>query len=164
MQLTPIAIHEAMGVIETTYRGKPTEPDFATAVFSQPEIGMVGLCEDEATQHFENLEIYRAQFWSMRHTLSGRQEMTIMKRVVDSAARRVLGAHIPGADAGEMAQLLPATDMPGDVVGIGSQVNFRDDTTGKEQNVTLVLPEHADITTGNVSVATPIGIALIGLR
>jgi glutathione reductase (NADPH) len=78
----------------------------ATAVFSQPEIGTVGLSEDEAAKRFDELEIYRAEFRPMRHTLSGRQEKTIMKLVVDAATRRVLGAHVLGPEAGEMAQLL----------------------------------------------------------
>ena len=109
VQLTPVAIHEAMCFVDTVFRGKPTVPDFdaiATAVFSQPEIGTVGLSEDEAAKRFERLEIYRAEFRPMRHTLSGRQEKMIMKLVVDAATRRVLGAHILGPDAGEMAQIL----------------------------------------------------------
>lgn len=109
VQLTPVAIHEAMCLIDTLYRGKPTSPDheaIATAVFSQPEIGTVGMSEDEAATRFDELEIYRAEFRPMRHTLSGRQEKMIMKLVVDAATRRVVGAHILGVDAGEMAQLL----------------------------------------------------------
>lgn len=109
VQLTPVAIHEAMCFVDTVFRGIPTSPDFdaiATAVFSQPEIGTVGLSEDEAAGRFDALEIYRAEFRPMRHTLSGRQERMIMKLVVDAATRRVLGAHVLGPDAGEMAQLL----------------------------------------------------------
>ena len=109
VQLTPVAIHEAMCLIDTLYRDKPTKPDLhtvATAVFSQPEIGTVGLSEDDAAKRFEELEIYRAEFRPMRHTLAGRQEKMIMKLVVDAASRRVVGAHILGVDAGEMAQLL----------------------------------------------------------
>ena len=109
VQLTPVAIHEAMCFVDTVFRGKPTKPDFdaiATAVFSQPEIGTVGLSEDEAARRFEELEIFRAEFRPMRHTLSGRQERMVMKLVVDAASRRVLGAHVLGPDAGEMAQLL----------------------------------------------------------
>ncbi len=109
VQLTPVAIHEAMCLVETLYKDNPTSPDhdvIATAVFSQPEIGTVGMSEDEACRKFEELEIYRAEFRPMRHTLSGRREKTIMKLVVDGESRRVLGAHILGIDAGEMAQLL----------------------------------------------------------
>lgn len=109
VQLTPVAIHEAMCFVDTVYRGRPTSPDHeavATAVFSQPEIGTVGLSEDEAATRFDELEIYLATFRPMRHTLSGRKEKMLMKLVVDAASRRVLGAHILGPDAGEMAQLL----------------------------------------------------------
>ncbi|MCK8782390.1 glutathione-disulfide reductase [Rhizobium sp. NTR19] len=109
VQLTPVAIHEAMCFIETEYRGNPTAPDhdlIATAVFSQPEIGTVGLSEEEAAKRYEELEIYRAEFRPMKATLSGRAEKMIMKLVVDAASRKVLGAHVLGHDAGEMAQLL----------------------------------------------------------
>ncbi|MBO6716388.1 MAG: glutathione-disulfide reductase [Rhizobiaceae bacterium] len=109
VQLTPVAIHEAMCFVDTVYQGKPTSPDhetIATAVFSQPEIGTVGLSEDQASAEFDELEVYLARFRPMRHTLSGRKEKMVMKLVVDGASRRVLGAHILGPDAGEMAQLL----------------------------------------------------------
>ncbi|MHA6644603.1 glutathione-disulfide reductase [Mesorhizobium sp. A623] len=109
VQLTPVAIHEAMCLVETAFKDNPTTPDhdtIATAVFSQPEIGTVGLSEDEASKRFADLEIYRASFRPMRHTLSGRREKMLMKLVVDSASRKVIGAHILGPDAGEMAQLL----------------------------------------------------------
>jgi glutathione reductase (NADPH) len=109
VQLTPVAIHEAMCLIETLYKDNPVSPDhdvIATAVFSQPEIGTVGLSEDDAAKRFDELEIYRAAFRPMRHTLSGRQEKMIMKLVVDASTRKVLGAHVLGVDAGEMAQLL----------------------------------------------------------
>ncbi|MDG4875148.1 glutathione-disulfide reductase [Mesorhizobium sp. WSM4935] len=109
VQLTPVAIHEAMCFIETAFKDNPTAPDhdtIATAVFSQPEIGTVGVSEDEAIKRFPDVEIYRASFRPMRHTLSGRDEKMLMKLVVDGASRKVVGAHILGPDAGEMAQLL----------------------------------------------------------
>jgi glutathione reductase (NADPH) len=109
VQLTPVAIHEAMCLIDTLYRDRPTSPDhelIATAVFSQPEIGTVGLSEDEAAKHYDELEIYRAEFRPMKATLSGRTEKTIMKLVVNAADRKVVGAHILGHDAGELAQIL----------------------------------------------------------
>lgn len=109
VQLTPVAIHEAMCFIETEYRGKPTTPDhdlIATAVFSQPEIGTVGLSEEDAAKRYTEVEVYRAEFRPMKATLSGRAEKMIMKLVVDAASRKVLGAHILGHDAGEMVQLL----------------------------------------------------------
>ena len=109
VQLTPVAIHEAMCLIDTLYHDRPTSPDhdlIATAVFSQPEIGTVGLSEDEAAKRHDELEIYRAEFRPMKATLSGRSEKTIMKIVVNAADRKVLGVHILGHDAGEMAQIL----------------------------------------------------------
>ncbi|MDO9418950.1 glutathione-disulfide reductase [Pararhizobium sp.] len=109
VQLTPVAIHEAMCFIETAYKHNPTSPDhdlIPTAVFSQPEIGTVGLSEDAAAKAYETLEIYRAEFRPMKATLSGRAEKTIMKIVVNGADRKVLGVHILGHDAGEMVQLL----------------------------------------------------------
>ncbi|WP_159948081.1 glutathione-disulfide reductase [Rhizobium sp. 18065] len=112
VQLTPVAIHEAMCFIETEYRNNPTSPDhelIATAVFSQPEIGTVGMSEDEAAKRFDEIEVYRAQFRPMKATLSGRAEKMIMKLIVNAADRKVVGAHILGHDAGEMAQLLGIT-------------------------------------------------------
>ncbi len=109
VQLTPVAIHEAMCFIETEFRGRPTSPDhdlIPTAVFSQPEIGTVGMSEEAAAKAFAELEVYRAEFRPMKATLSGRQEKTIMKIVVNAADRKVLGVHVLGHDAGEMAQLL----------------------------------------------------------
>jgi glutathione reductase (NADPH) len=108
-QLTPVAIHEAMCLVETLWKGRPTSPDnktIATAVFSQPEIGTVGMSEDEACGTHDDLEIFLARFRPMRHMLSGRRERMVIKLVVDAKTRRVLGAHVLGPDAGEMAQLL----------------------------------------------------------
>jgi glutathione reductase (NADPH) len=109
VQLTPVAIHEAMCFVETAFKRNPTKPDHATiptAVFSQPEIGTVGLSEDDAAKSFDEIDIYRVAFRPMRHTLAGRDERMVMKLVVDAATRVVVGAHILGPDAGEMAQLL----------------------------------------------------------
>jgi glutathione reductase (NADPH) len=109
VQLTPVAIHEAMCFVETAFKDNPTAPDHdlvATAVFSQPEIGTVGLPEHEAAAKYEDLEVYRASFRPMRNALSGRDEKMLMKLIVDAASRNVVGTHIMGPDAGEMAQLL----------------------------------------------------------
>lgn len=109
VQLTPVAIHEAMCFIATEYRGQPTAPDhdlIATAVFSQPEIGTVGLSEEDAAKRYAEIEVYRAEFRPMKATLSGRTEKMLMKLIVDATSRKVLGAHVLGHDAGEMVQLL----------------------------------------------------------
>ncbi len=112
VQLTPVAIHEAMCFIETEYKNNPTRPDhdlIATAVFSQPEIGTVGLSEEQAAKRYPEIEVYRAQFRPMKATLSGRNEKMVMKLIVNAADRKVVGAHVLGHDAGEMAQLLGIT-------------------------------------------------------
>ncbi len=77
-----------------------------TAVFSTPELGTVGLTETEARAMFDCVDIYMAHFRALKATLSGRPEMTLMKIVVDGATDRVLGVHILGEDASEMAQIL----------------------------------------------------------
>jgi len=112
IQLTPVAIHEAMCFIETEYKHNPLSPDrdlIATAVFSQPEIGTVGMSEEQAGHAFAELEVYRAEFRPIKATLSGRSEKTIMKLIVNAADRKVVGAHILGHEAGEMAQLIGIT-------------------------------------------------------
>ncbi len=109
VQLTPVAIHEAMCFIETVYRGHPSKPDhamIATAVFTRPEIGTVGMSEETAAKKFHDLDIFRAEFRPMKATLSGAKEKMLMKLVVDAHSQKVVGAHVMGPDAGEMAQLL----------------------------------------------------------
>ena len=109
VQLTPVAIHEAMCFVDTEFRGRPTKPDYdtiPTAVFSQPEIGTVGLSETQACETYDEIEIYKTTFKPMKNTLSGRAESMMMKLVVDAASRKVIGVHIIGPDAGEMAQTL----------------------------------------------------------
>ena len=109
VQLTPVAIHEAMCFVETAFKDNPTSPDhdtIPTAVFSQPEIGTVGLSEEDAAKQFPRLEIYRASFKPMRTSFVGRPDRMMMKLVVDAATRVVVGAHLLGAEAGEMAQLI----------------------------------------------------------
>ena len=109
VNLTPVAIREGHAFADTVFGGKPVEVDHSlipTAVFSQPEIRTVGLTEQQARQGFKSVDIYKTSFRPMKHTLSGRDERTLMKLVVDGDTDRVLGCHIAGPDAGEMAQLL----------------------------------------------------------
>ncbi len=109
VQLTPVAIHESMCFVATEFRGDPQQPDhemIPTAVFSHPEIGTVGMTEEEAGQKFEKLNVFRANFRPMKHTMSGRDSRMLMKLIVDAATDKVIGAHILGPDAGEMAQIL----------------------------------------------------------
>jgi glutathione reductase (NADPH) len=112
VNLTPVAIREGHAFADTVFGGKDVRVDLhdvPTAVFSTPEIGTVGLSEEDARQAFDVVDIYRASFRPLKATLSGRQDRTIMKLVVDGKSDRVLGAHILGEDAGEMAQLLGIT-------------------------------------------------------
>jgi glutathione reductase (NADPH) len=109
VNLTPIAIREGHAFADTVFGGKPTAVDhslIATAVFSQPEIGVVGLTEEMARVGFAKIDIYKTAFRTMRHAFAGREERMLMKLVVDGETDRVLGCHIVGPDAGEMAQLL----------------------------------------------------------
>ncbi|WP_137390221.1 glutathione-disulfide reductase [Rhodoligotrophos defluvii] len=109
MALTPVAIREAVAFAETVFNNNPTAVDYEnvpTAVFSQPEIGTVGLTEAAAQARFGDVDIYETSFRPMKHTLSGRQERMLMKLVVEPQSGRVVGCHILGPDAGEMAQIL----------------------------------------------------------
>ena len=109
LNLTPVAIREGHAFADTVFGGKPTKVDHAnvpTAVFAQPEIGTVGLTEQKARDTGRAIDIYKTSFRPMKHTLSGRDERMLMKLVVDKETDRVLGCHICGPDAGEMAQLL----------------------------------------------------------
>ena len=107
INLTPVAIMEGMALARTLYGGQPTPADHVnvpSAVFSQPPIGTVGLTEAAARAEFGAVEIYRATFKPMKHTLTGREETTLMKLVVDPATDRVVGAHMLGPEAGEIIQ------------------------------------------------------------
>jgi len=109
LDLTPVAIHEAMCLAKTLYGDEPTAPDHelvATAVFTRPEIGTVGLSEEKALKRGHTIDIYKTSFKPLKHTLSGRDERSLMKLVVDAETDRVLGCHIFSAEAGEMAQLV----------------------------------------------------------
>ncbi|HRF74642.1 MAG TPA: glutathione-disulfide reductase, partial [Accumulibacter sp.] len=75
-----------------------------TAVFCQPNIGTVGFTEDEARARFGPIRLFKSTFKPMKHTISGRDEKTFMKLIVDQASDRVVGAHMMGPDAGEIMQ------------------------------------------------------------
>ena len=107
LQLTPMAIAEAMAFVQTVYHDNPTAPNHAnvpTAVFSQPNIGSVGLTEAEAREQVADIVVYRETFRALKHTLTGSDEKTMMKLLVDRASDRVLGCHMVGPDAGEIMQ------------------------------------------------------------
>jgi glutathione reductase (NADPH) len=105
--LTPVALAEAMAVVDHLYGGHRHAPDYelvATAVFTHPNLGTVGWSEEDARAHFRHIRVYRSEFRALRHTLSGSDERTLMKLIVDDATDRVLGVHMVGPDAGEVIQ------------------------------------------------------------
>jgi glutathione reductase (NADPH) len=107
-QLTPVAIREGHAVADTLFGNKPWHVDhslIATAVFSTPEVGVIGMTEAAARKGGHGVDIYKARFRSLKHTLTRRQERTLVKLVVDQRSDKVLGVHIVGEDAGEMIQL-----------------------------------------------------------
>jgi glutathione reductase (NADPH) len=109
LNLTPVAIAEGRAIAETLYNNNPmkiSHENVATAVFSQPPIGTVGLSEREARKRGHTLDIYRARFRPMKNTLSGREERTMMKLVVDRPTQKVLGVHMVGIDSPEIVQCL----------------------------------------------------------
>ena len=106
-QLTPVALAEGMAFAHREFGagGHVVDYDFIpTAVFSQPNVGTVGYTEIEAREAFGKLDIYRSEYRPMKHTLSGRDERSMMKLIVDQASQRVLGVHMVGPDAGEILQ------------------------------------------------------------
>jgi len=108
VNLTPVAIREGHAFADTVFGDKPWRVDYdniPTAVFSNPEIGTVGLTELDAISAGYTIDIYKSRFRPMKHTLSGRDERTIMKLVVDRPTQKVLGVHMLGPDAAEIAQM-----------------------------------------------------------
>jgi glutathione reductase (NADPH) len=105
--LTPIAIAEGRAVAQTLFGKSAMSVDYGnvpSAVFSQPPIGTVGLTESEARERFGEIDIYKSGFRPLKHTLSGRDERSLMKLIVDRKTDRVVGCHMLGTDAGEIIQ------------------------------------------------------------
>ena len=108
VNLTPVAIREGHAFADSIFGGKPWTVDhdnIPTAVFSEPEIGTVGLAEHAAREKVGAIDIYKARFRPMKYTLSGRDERMLMKLVVDAASQKVVGCHVLGPDAAEMVQI-----------------------------------------------------------
>ena len=109
VNLTPVAIRDGVAFIEGVYKNNPNPVDLAylpTAVFSQPEIGVVGYTEESAREMFRKVDIYKTSFRPLKNTLTGRPERVLMKLVVDAEMDKVIGAHILGPDAAEIIQAL----------------------------------------------------------
>src|SRR4029079_1653235 len=107
--LTPVAIREGHAFADSVFGGTPTpvaNTNVPTAVFSEPECGVIGLAEAQACERLAKVDIYKTSFRPMKATLSGRDTRNLMKLVVDGHTDRVVGAHIVGPDAGEMIQLI----------------------------------------------------------
>jgi glutathione reductase (NADPH) len=108
INLTPVAIREGMAFVKTVFGGEPTPVDHelvASAVFTQPEIGTVGMTEEEASAMAEEIEIYTTSFRPMQTSFAGKPNRVMMKLVVDKISRVVLGCHIVAPAAGELIQM-----------------------------------------------------------
>jgi glutathione reductase (NADPH) len=106
--LTPIAIREGHAFADTVFGNKPTIVDhdlIPTAVFSTPEIGVIGCGEGAARAIYGEVDVYKTAFRPMKATLSGGKDRVFMKLIVDKATDKVVGVHVMGHDAGEMIQL-----------------------------------------------------------
>ena len=109
MQFTPVAIREGTAFVETVFGGNPTAVDYhnvPVAVFGNPEVGVVGLTEEEARERYPSLDIYRASVKPLPNRVAGRDERMLIKLIVDAETDRLLGCHLVGPEAGEMVQLM----------------------------------------------------------
>lgn len=109
VNLTPVAIREGHAFADTRYGGKPTRVDHAdvpTAVFSEPELGVIGLTETQARERLAKVDVYKTSFRPMKATLAGRATRSFMKLLVDGITDKVVGCHIAGPDAGELIQVI----------------------------------------------------------
>jgi glutathione reductase (NADPH) len=139
LALTPVAIREGHAFADTVFGGKSIKVDHtnvASAVFSEPEIGVIGLTETQARERFHKVDIYKTVFRPIKTVFLGSEARTLMKLVVDGASDRVVGCHIVGPDAAEMIQML------GIAVKLGATKADFDATmavhpTGAEELVTM---------------------------
>jgi len=107
MQLTPVALAEAMAVVDALFGDGQRQVDYdciPTAVFTHPNIGTCGLTEAEARKRYGKVTLFSSEFKTLRHTISGRNERTFLKLIVDPASDRVVGLHMVGPEAGEVVQ------------------------------------------------------------
>ncbi len=108
INLTPVAIREGHAFADTVFGGKPTKVDHAnvpSAVFSEPEVGVVGLTEAQARAELQQTDVYKSMFRPLKATLSGRDTTVLLKLVVDGLTDQVVGCHMVGEGAAEIAQL-----------------------------------------------------------
>ena len=108
IQLTPVAIHEAMCFVKTAFEGRPTAPDHEhvpSAVFTTPEIGSIGMSETKALGLGHAIDVYKSTFRPLKHTMTGSEERSHFKLIVDAKTQTVLGCHIFGWGAAEIIQM-----------------------------------------------------------
>ncbi|HEY0235135.1 MAG TPA: glutathione-disulfide reductase [Afipia sp.] len=109
INLTPVAIREGHAFADTVFGNRPTKVDhndIPTAVFSQPQVGTVGLTEAEARAQFTHVDIYKTNFRTLKSTVSGNTGRILMKLIVDGSTDRILGCHIVGPEAAELIQVV----------------------------------------------------------
>ena len=107
VNLTPVALYEGHSFADSVFggRARPVNHEYIpSAVFSQPPVGTVGYTEEDAITHFGPIDVYLSEFRAMKHTLSGRDEKTMMKLIVEQKGQKVVGVHIVGPDAPEIVQ------------------------------------------------------------
>jgi glutathione reductase (NADPH) len=142
VNLTPVAIREGHAFADTVFGKRSVQVDHAdipTAVFSQPEVGTVGLTEEEARARFSRVDIYKATFRPMKATLSGRDTRMLMKLVVDGLSDRVVGCHIVGDGAAEIIQAVAiAVKMKATKADFDATIALH--PTGAEELVTMRTP------------------------
>ncbi|WP_461535522.1 glutathione-disulfide reductase [Spongorhabdus nitratireducens] len=143
VQLTPVALAEGMALAKYLFGNEPLNVDYdhiPSAVFSQPSIATVGLTEEQARERYADIDVYTSRFRHMKHTLSGRDEKTFMKLLVDKATDKVLGCHMVGADAGEIVQGLAVALKAGATKAIfDSTIGIH--PTAAEEFVTMRTPD-----------------------
>ncbi len=107
LELTPVALGEAMVLVDYLFGDKTRQMSYdniPTAIFTTPNAATVGLTEEQARQQYKDIAIYRSDFKALKHTLTGKDERTLMKLIVDKASDKVLGVHMVGDEAGEIIQ------------------------------------------------------------
>lgn len=108
IQLTPVAIQEGHFLADYLFKKEKRNMSYAnipTAIFTTPNIGTLGLTEEQARAEYKTLDIYEAEFRPMKNTISGRNEKTYMKLIVDASSQKVLGVHMIGPDSPEIIQM-----------------------------------------------------------
>src|SRR5439155_22013584 len=142
VNLTPVAIREGHAFADTVFGGKPTAADHTevpTAVFSEPEVGAIGLTEAQACDRLAKVDVYKTSFRPLKMTLAARDAQAFFKLVIDAATGRVVGCHIVGPEGGELLQLvavavkMKATKADGDAVMAVHRTGAEELATLREQ-------------------------------